>query len=83
MITSIETIPVHCVMKLAGVFFDIDDTLTTRGKILAPAFSALWTLQEKGLRVVAITGTGMIPKRRGSGNGFSIPMTSVRKNGGG
>jgi HAD superfamily hydrolase (TIGR01484 family) len=35
---------------------DIDDTLTTKGKLLAPAYTALWKLREAGLAVIPVTG---------------------------
>jgi HAD superfamily hydrolase (TIGR01484 family) len=41
---------------LLGVFFDIDDTFTTGGRIPACAFDALWRLEECGMKVVPITG---------------------------
>ncbi|MDR3608320.1 MAG: HAD-IIB family hydrolase [Oligoflexia bacterium] len=39
-----------------GVCLDIDDTLSTHGKLTAEAYSALWRLREAGLIVVPITG---------------------------
>ncbi len=42
--------------RLQGVFTDIDDTLSTHGKLTADAFAALWQLRDAGLRVVAVTG---------------------------
>ncbi|GAC1608313.1 MAG: HAD-IIB family hydrolase [Ramlibacter sp.] len=41
---------------LAGVFTDIDDTLTTEGAITPDALQALGALKAAGLAVVAITG---------------------------
>lgn len=41
---------------LAGVFTDIDDTLTTEGAITADALAALGALRAAGLHGVAITG---------------------------
>ena len=41
---------------LAGVFTDIDDTLTTHGAITADALQALADLKAAGLHVIAITG---------------------------
>jgi HAD superfamily hydrolase (TIGR01484 family) len=41
---------------LRGVFFDIDDTFTTHGKIGPEPFQALWALKDAGLRTVPITG---------------------------
>jgi HAD superfamily hydrolase (TIGR01484 family) len=38
------------------VLMDIDDTLTRRGKLLAASYTALWRLQEAGLRVIPVTG---------------------------
>jgi len=38
------------------VLMDIDDTLTREGKLLASSYTALWRLQEAGLRVIPITG---------------------------
>ncbi|MFH1240955.1 MAG: HAD-IIB family hydrolase [Pseudomonadota bacterium] len=41
---------------IMGVFFDIDDTFTTDGKIPKVAFDALWALKTNGLRAVPVTG---------------------------
>ena len=38
------------------VLMDIDDTLTTEGKLSAAAYSALWDLHNAGLKVIPITG---------------------------
>ena len=38
------------------VLMDIDDTLTTRGKLPPESYSALWQLHEAGLKVIPITG---------------------------
>jgi len=56
MIPSIQTITAEIAKNLSGVFFDIDDTFTTFGKIRSAAFQALWDLRDAGLRVVPITG---------------------------
>ena len=42
--------------RIRGVFCDIDDTLTTGGKLTAAAYAALEALQRAGLLVVPITG---------------------------
>lgn len=42
--------------RIRGVFTDIDDTLTTDGRLTAPAYAALERLQRAGLLVVPITG---------------------------
>jgi HAD superfamily hydrolase (TIGR01484 family) len=41
---------------LEGVCLDIDETLSTGGKLTAEAFAALWELKDAGFRVVPITG---------------------------
>ena len=55
-ITSVENISPEILQNLQGLLFDLDDTLTTRGKIPACSFTALWNLRNAGLTVVAITG---------------------------
>ena len=42
--------------KIKVVFTDIDDTLTTEGRLTHPAFKALWDLHKAGLHVVPVTG---------------------------
>lgn len=42
--------------KIKGVCLDIDDTLSSHGKITAEAYQSLWKLKEKGFVVVPITG---------------------------
>ena len=39
-----------------GVCLDIDDTLSTGGKLTADAYTALWNLKEAGFGVVPVTG---------------------------
>ena len=41
---------------VSGVFLDIDDTLTTAGRLTAAGYGAMERLHEAGLRVVPITG---------------------------
>ena len=41
---------------LRYILVDIDDTLTTEGKLTAPAYSALWELKYAGLKVIPVTG---------------------------
>jgi HAD superfamily hydrolase (TIGR01484 family) len=55
-IAPIENIPSGVLHNLKGVFFDLDDTFTTRGKIPACSFTALWDLRNAGLTVIAVTG---------------------------
>ncbi len=45
--------------KLSGIRYimcDIDDTITTEGKLTAEAYLALWKLSEAGYRVIPVTG---------------------------
>ncbi|TIU92554.1 MAG: HAD family hydrolase, partial [Mesorhizobium sp.] len=42
--------------RIRGVFCDIDDTLTTEGRLPADAYRALERLHEAGLVVAPITG---------------------------
>lgn len=41
---------------IAGLFFDLDDTLLTRGVLERGAYDALWDLHDAGLHLVAVTG---------------------------
>jgi HAD superfamily hydrolase (TIGR01484 family) len=41
---------------LYGVFFDLDDTFTTDGKIPSCSFAALWYLKRSGLKLIPVTG---------------------------
>jgi hypothetical protein len=54
--------------NIAGVFTDIDDTLTTDGAITPDALQALYNLKAKGLMVIPITGRPV---------GWSIPFAST------
>jgi len=42
--------------KIKVVFTDIDDTLTTEGRLTHQAFKALWDLHNCGIHVVPVTG---------------------------
>jgi len=42
--------------SLRAVFTDIDETLSTRGKITPAAFDALWRLHAAGVPVIPVTG---------------------------
>ncbi|WP_284735848.1 HAD-IIB family hydrolase [Dongia deserti] len=52
----ISTLPAEVARALIGVFTDIDDTITTDGRLPADAYAALERLHESGLAVVPITG---------------------------
>jgi len=51
-----EGLPLPPINNLKGVLCDIDDTLTWEGRLVPSAFAALGQLQERGLRVIPITG---------------------------
>src|SRR5206468_4735597 len=48
--------PRPALARIRGVLCDIDDTLTTDGRLTAAAYAALERLQDAGLLVVPITG---------------------------
>lgn len=41
---------------IRAVFSDIDDTMTTEGKLTASAYEALWRLEQAGIPFVPVTG---------------------------
>lgn len=42
--------------RIEGVFFDLDDTFTHRGKVPACSFTALWDLKLAGFKTILVTG---------------------------
>lgn len=56
MMRPIQEFPSHVAEDLLGLFFDIDDTFTSRGKIESKAFESLWLAGKSGLKLVPITG---------------------------
>lgn len=52
----LKSLPKETVSNLRGVLFDIDDTLTTDGRLTAEAYTALERLNEAGLITIPITG---------------------------
>ena len=60
--------PAASLQGVAGVFTDIDDTLTRDGRIEPAALAALQSLRAAGLPVIAITGRPM---------GWSLPFASI------
>lgn len=56
MIPSISCFSADQIRNITGVFFDIDDTFSSSGKIFSSAYTALWQLKKAGLKVVPITG---------------------------
>ncbi|MGD8774517.1 MAG: HAD-IIB family hydrolase [Syntrophobacterales bacterium] len=55
-IAPLETISPELLSSIRGVFFDLDDTFTTHGRIPACSFTALWDLRNAGFTVIAVTG---------------------------
>jgi HAD superfamily hydrolase (TIGR01484 family) len=56
MMLPIQKLEPEIARGLSGVFFDIDGTFTSSGKILPDAYQSLWELKNAGLKVVPITG---------------------------
>ncbi|MCB2025716.1 MAG: HAD hydrolase family protein, partial [Ottowia sp.] len=54
--TPLAQLPAGAWRGVAGVFTDIDDTLTTSGAITLDALRALSALEAAGLPVIAVTG---------------------------
>ena len=52
----ISSMPASARRAIRGVFTDIDDTLTTSGRLTAAAYTAMERLQAAGIAVVPITG---------------------------
>lgn len=42
--------------KIKYVLCDIDDTITTNGKLTAGSYSAMWKLHDAGIHVIPVTG---------------------------
>ncbi len=53
---ALAEVPLHSLASLVGVMTDIDDTLTTYGRLEAATAAALLRLAKAGVPVVAITG---------------------------
>ena len=56
MMQDLDTISKADLLKVQAVLTDIDDTLTTHGRLPAVAYDALERLQAAGIKVVPITG---------------------------
>jgi len=48
--------PPEQLVRINYLFADIDDTITTDGKLGAEAFQALWAAKEAGIQVIPVTG---------------------------
>jgi HAD superfamily hydrolase (TIGR01484 family) len=55
-VKPLNTWPAHDRQRIAGIFTDVDDTLTTDGAITPDALAAVGELKARGLPVIAITG---------------------------
>jgi HAD superfamily hydrolase (TIGR01484 family) len=55
-VKSINDLPTDFCRKIKTVFADIDDTISTEGKILPEAYNAMWELYNNGINMVPITG---------------------------
>ncbi len=44
------------ISKLKYILCDIDDTITTNGKLIAESYAALWRLSDAGYSVIPVTG---------------------------
>ncbi len=52
----IAEMPSAVCARISTIFTDIDDTLTTRGRIQASAYQAMWDALDAGIEVVLVTG---------------------------
>jgi len=52
----VSEISAACAAGIRYVLMDIDDTITTNGKLSAGAYAALWQLHDSGLKVIPVTG---------------------------
>jgi len=55
-VTPLAAMPAQAIAGIRGVFCDIDDTLTSAGRLTARAYSAMEQLHARGKLVVPITG---------------------------
>ena len=53
---SLAEFPPEARRAIRGVLCDIDDTLSTEGRITAEAYSAMQRLRDAGLLVIPVTG---------------------------
>lgn len=51
-----EAASTQALQSIRGICLDIDETLSTRGKLTGEAFQALWDLNQMGFLLVPITG---------------------------
>ncbi|MDY0289745.1 MAG: HAD-IIB family hydrolase [Sphaerochaeta sp.] len=53
---ELDTLTEGEVASLRYVLTDVDDTITTRGKLRPEGLAALWKLHDSGLKVICVTG---------------------------
>ena len=53
---TISELPANVRASIQFLFTDIDDTITTDGKLPPESFQALWSLNQKGIHVIPVTG---------------------------
>ena len=56
MMRPLSQLPIAVRRSIRGVFTDLDDTLSTRGRVSAEAYGAMARLRSEGLLVILITG---------------------------
>ena len=52
----IQQLDAQRISKIKYILCDIDDTITTKGKLTAEAYNAMWKLHDAGYKVVPVTG---------------------------
>jgi HAD superfamily hydrolase (TIGR01484 family) len=55
-LAPVSSIPAEVRVRMRGVLTDIDDTLTTHGRLTAQAYGAMERLRRAGLLVIPVTG---------------------------
>jgi len=55
-VLEFETLSKADARGIRYVLFDIDDTITERGKLLRESYDAIWSLRDAGLEVIPVTG---------------------------
>ncbi|MCL2603640.1 MAG: HAD-IIB family hydrolase [Defluviitaleaceae bacterium] len=54
--TNFKAFPPAVARKIKYILFDIDDTITTGGRLTCDAYRALWASRERGLTLIPVTG---------------------------
>jgi HAD superfamily hydrolase (TIGR01484 family) len=56
--TNLQLMPITQLnaSKIVGILVDVDDTLTTDGKLLPQVYEALWALRSAGFKLIPVTG---------------------------